>query len=128
MHSPTQLLQIITATSGQNTFKKVLDIGCGTGLVGVNLRNSTALLHGVDISPKMIAVARTKDLYDALLTGDVHAVLNDLVHGSYDLIVAADVFTYIGDIRAVLRASHQVGCEKCHFYFSVEDLEQQQSG
>ena len=125
---PKQLLRIISASSGKKTFGKALDIGCGTGLVGEHLRNRAAVLHGVDISPNMIEIARKKGYYDTLLTGDVHAVLSDLDHESYDLIVAADVFPYIGDIRAVLCASHRVGSEHCQFYYSVEDLDQQTVG
>ncbi len=122
---PEQLLRMVTASSGKNSFRKLLDIGCGTGLIGENFRDSAAVLHGVDISPKMIEIAGKKGLYDVLLSGDIHAVINDLERRSYDLIVAADVFTYIGDIRTLLRSSHRVGSEKCHFYFSVEDLDQQ---
>lgn len=122
---PKQLVQMITAASGKEVFEKVLDIGCGTGLIGEKIRNSAALLHGVDISPNMIEIARRKGLYDVLVTGDIHAVLKDFEYESYDLIIAADVFAYIGDIREVLRASRRVGSENCHFYYSVEDLDQQ---
>ncbi len=125
---PEQLLQMITASSGKGSFRKLLDIGCGTGLIGEKFRNSAAVLHGIDISPNMIEIAGRKGLYDVLLTGDIHTVLNDLEYGTYDLIVAADVFTYIGDIRALLRASHRVGSEKCHFYYSVENLDRQTAG
>ena len=70
--------------------------------------DSAALLHGVDISPKMIEIAGKKGLYDALLSGDIHVVLNDLDRRSYDLIIAADVFTYIGDIRPASPRHHTV--------------------
>jgi len=43
----------------------ICDIGCGTGLVGQELKNLNAnvVIDGVDISPEMIAVAKTKNVY-----------------------------------------------------------------
>ena len=40
----------------------VLDVGCGTGDLLLNIKNNCqeAMMHGVDISPKMIAIARQK--------------------------------------------------------------------
>ncbi len=122
---PDTLLHIITASSGKQSFGRLLDLGCGTGLIGEKFRDSAALLHGVDISPKMIEIARSKELYDVLVTGDVHTVLNDLAHGSYDLLVAADVFTYIGDISEILIKAYLLGTRECQLYFSVEDLAHQ---
>ena len=45
----------------------VLDVGCGTGTVGVSLRNSgIEVVDGIDISPEMLAECRRKKTKDAL--------------------------------------------------------------
>lgn len=49
----------------------VLDLGCGSGLMGELLRNSTSVLLGVDLSPKMLFIAEDKHIYDGLFEGDI---------------------------------------------------------
>ncbi|WP_051961260.1 tetratricopeptide repeat protein [Devosia riboflavina] len=77
-----------------------LDVGCGTGLVATTLPETLRPIDGIDISEKMIAKAQERGVYRHLRTGDAHAVLADEPDfaGPYGLIVAADVFIYIGDI------------------------------
>src|SRR5262249_36547915 len=52
-------------------FSAALDLGCGTGLAGAAFRAYADRLVGVDLSPRMIAAARAKNLYDRLETGDL---------------------------------------------------------
>jgi predicted TPR repeat methyltransferase len=80
----------------------VLDLGCGTGLAGVDFRPLAGRLHGVDLSPRMIDKARRRNLYDHLEAGDLTDVLarNE---AAWDLIVAADVLVYVGDLAPVMR-------------------------
>src|SRR6185369_9393049 len=47
----------------------VLDLGCGTGLIGPLLRPIAATLAGVDLSPLMIEKARERKCYDLLHVG-----------------------------------------------------------
>lgn len=79
------------------TFKRVLDLGCGTGLCGRLLRPRADYLAGVDLSPAMIEKARAVGAYDALSTADVHDFLS-LDTSPWDLVVAADVFIYVGEL------------------------------
>lgn len=75
----------------------VLDLGCGTGLCGLLFRNFARTLVGVDLSPKMIEKARSRKIYDELVMGDISSL--PVSSGkTYDLIVAGDVFIYIGDL------------------------------
>jgi predicted TPR repeat methyltransferase len=76
---------------------RILDLGCGTGLVGVAFRDLGATLDGLDISPRMLEAARARGIYSTLILGDLEAVLADS-GPLYDLIVSADTMTYFGDL------------------------------
>jgi predicted TPR repeat methyltransferase len=82
----------------------ILDVGCGTGLAGVAFRPLARRLHGSDLAPRMVEKARRRGVYD-------HLEVTDLVSGiagtpgAWDLIVAADVLVYVGDLEPVMRAS-----------------------
>ncbi|TSD86640.1 methyltransferase domain-containing protein [Mycobacterium sp. KBS0706] len=87
----------------------ILDLGCGTGLAGAAFADRRRRLDGIDLSPGMILQAMARNLYDRLEPGEVVAALAGWPE-RYDLVLAADVAVYIGDlaplfaaVRAVLR-------------------------
>ncbi len=84
----------------------VLDIGCGTGLCGPLFRRLARRLVGVDLSPRMIDKARERGVYDELHVAEITEYLARS-ESSVDLIVAADVLVYIGDLRPVLTNAHR---------------------
>jgi len=99
--------------------KKILDLGCGTGLCGVYLKPYASELIGIDLAPKMVAASKAKNLYDKLIVGDALLELQAF-KAYFDLIVAADVLIYFGDLSrffAVARSSLKTG--GC-FIFTVE--------
>lgn len=75
----------------------VLDIGCGTGLVGYWLKDISKSITGVDLSAEMIKLARKKGVYSSLVTEPIQSYL-EKADTSFDVIVASDVFQYIGDL------------------------------
>jgi predicted TPR repeat methyltransferase len=81
----------------------VLDAGCGTGLVGMQVRHRARRLEGVDLSPAMLAKAKEKKIYDTLVQGDLLRLLADR-RGSYDLVTAAASLPHFGDLRPVFDA------------------------
>lgn len=89
-------------------FNHAIDLGCGTGLGGVALRPLTATLTGVDLSANMAAAAQSKGIYDRLTVGDIGAFLSAEADASADLVFAADVFVYVGDLAPILTAAAQV--------------------
>lgn len=96
-----------------------LDLGCGTGLFGPLLRPHSRTLTGIDLSEKMLEKARERQLYDTLACAELSAYLSQ-AGAQFDLIVAADVFVYIGDLEPVFR--HAGTALRAHgvFAFSVE--------
>src|SRR5258707_9591773 len=69
----------------------ILDLGCGTGLVGEVFKDLAAggRLDGIDLAPRMIEAARARGIYDDLILGDLEAALH-AEGASYDLIVSGD--------------------------------------
>src|SRR5690606_24914294 len=65
----------------------LLDLGCGTGLATAALRDAFSVEHavGIDVSPRMLAAAQDKKLYDHLHQGDVAALLPSL-DGQFELV------------------------------------------
>lgn len=100
----------------------MLDLGCGTGLCGPLFRDVARTLVGVDLSARMIDKAREKKVYDKLVVGDITDPAFSL-NRFFDLVVAADVFPYVGDLSSVFRACHDILTSGGHFAFSVEALD-----
>ncbi|TIV72405.1 MAG: methyltransferase domain-containing protein [Mesorhizobium sp.] len=99
-------------------FRLALDLGCGTGLMGERLRPIVERLEGYDISAGMLRKARAKGIYDQLSRAD-------LQHFSYagpnaDLVVAADVFIYVGALERIVGAVADTLADDGVFAFSVE--------
>lgn len=97
-----------------------LDLGCGTGLAGEQFSPCCKRMIGVDISQKMLTVAEGKNLYDKLIKSDITNYLST-AQDSPDLIVAADVFTYLGDLEILFQLCYQKIIRGGLFLFSVEE-------
>lgn len=97
----------------------ILDAGCGTGLVGVDFRQYARTLVGVDLSPEMLKLAEAREIYDELREEELAACMQGLP-GHFDLIAAADVFCYIGDLSDTLSAAHTALKSGGILIFSVE--------
>ncbi|WP_343897733.1 methyltransferase domain-containing protein [Craurococcus roseus] len=78
-----------------------LDLGCGTGLSGLALAPLVRRLEGLDLSPRMLALARRRGVYAALHQADLLEWLPGHP-AAFDLVAAADVLNYLGDLRPAL--------------------------
>lgn len=95
-----------------------LDLGCGTGLCAPWLRPLARHLSGIDLSERMLDIARGLNLYDHL----EHAELTDFLTRTdirYDLVVAADVLIYLGDLTPLFAGVRRV-MDRGVFCFTVE--------
>ena len=93
---------LIDQALGERRFARTLELGCGTGLLGPVLRPRAAQLEGVDLSPAMLARARRRGLYDALHEAEALAFLAAAPADTWDLVAAADLLPYLGDLAPVL--------------------------
>jgi predicted TPR repeat methyltransferase len=78
-----------------------LDLGCGTGLCAPVLRARSRTLTGVDLSPLMLDKARARGTYDVLACAEMGAWLAGRAD-AFDLVVAADVLVYVGDLAPLM--------------------------
>jgi predicted TPR repeat methyltransferase len=102
----------------------VVDLGCGTGLVGVALASAGAGIIGVDLSARMLEIAARRGAYARLEQGELVEVLARMPAASAQAVLAADVFIYIGDLAAVFAAVARLLAPRGLFAFSVEGLEE----
>ncbi|GAA0780069.1 class I SAM-dependent methyltransferase [Roseibium denhamense] len=73
----------------------VLDAGCGTGLVGIELikRNYDLTIDGIDLTPEMLEHSRKKGAYRKLNEADLTGPLFEIADDTYEGVVSAGVFT-----------------------------------
>lgn len=111
--------QSLDAVAPGRTFARALDLGCGTGLCGTLLRPRVRHLSGVDLSGRMLAQAEATGAYDILARQDIVGFLRT-APSTFDLVTAADVFIYVGDLSAAFEAVRRALEPGGVFAFSVE--------
>ena len=117
---PQKLCDALRRMDGEDRrYEHLLDLGCGTGLCGQTFKELVNNLSGIDLSRRMLAVARKKNLYGMLIHGGITEALNK-ADTTYDLFVAADVFPYIGDLQPLFAALKKCAKEEARFLFSTE--------
>ncbi|MCP5150118.1 MAG: class I SAM-dependent methyltransferase [Ectothiorhodospiraceae bacterium] len=82
----------------------VLDVGCGTGLVGRALRRAGFDdLVGIDFSVDSLAIAERRGAYRALRRVDLSALPTTLPSAEYGALTCIGVLSYLPDVEAVCR-------------------------
>jgi len=116
--------QLVTPLAGLQSrpFDAALDLGCGTGLCGPLLRPIARQLEGVDLSQPMLDRAAARGVYDRLVCADLVEHLQRTA-SRHDLVVAADVFIYVGELDTVFAGVVRVLRPGGVFCFSVEHAE-----
>jgi predicted TPR repeat methyltransferase len=113
-----ELLQEALSAAGRTAFAHAVDLGCGTGLMGERLRGAASFLEGYDISAGMLKEAEAKRIYDRLERQDLQ--LLPALSPIADLVTAADVFMYIGELERLFCRVAELLLPGGHFAFSVE--------
>jgi len=120
--TPWELKSLLLAEfAGASQFKRLLDLGCGTGLVGEIFREISTCRVGVDLSAKMVKAAAAKEVYDELVVGEIVTFLE---HNQepFDLIVAADVLIYVGELERIFTTLARGLAKSGRFIFSTERM------
>jgi predicted TPR repeat methyltransferase len=120
---PRELKLALLATAHRSDRWDVLDLGCGTGLVGVELAAHASSLVGVDLSPKMLERTRERQVYSRLVCAELVQVLEEEAPASYDVITAGDVFIYFGNLDPLVAGARRVLREDGMLAFNTEAAE-----
>ena len=116
---PKVLTDMIVQQNPNISLGSILDLGCGTGLIGEEIKRYCTYIEGVDLSNSMLEKASTKNIYDKLTHQDVTDYLSsERLH--FDYFISADVFVYIGDLSEVFRLIRSRNNSKGKFAFSTE--------
>jgi predicted TPR repeat methyltransferase len=118
---PALLVEAVVEAAPGRIFD-VMDLGCGTGLCGERCRSVARYLAGVDLAPRMLAKAAARGIYDRLITGDITPAMREQPD-RFDLILAGDVFVYVGDLAEVFSAAACALRAGGILAFSVERLD-----
>ena len=113
------ITKISISKSCNGLLGSVLDLGCGTGLVGSEIRGFCTWLESIDISTKMLQKAKEKNIYDKL----THINISDYLSRQaldFDYLIAADVFIYVGDLSSVFKLIKACNKPNGRFIFSTE--------
>ncbi|MEY2683647.1 MAG: hypothetical protein RJA09_791, partial [Pseudomonadota bacterium] len=104
---PQQVAEKLLSARPDRKFN-VLDLGCGTGLLGASLGRLEGALVGVDVSREMIAQAVRHNVYDKFHTVNVHDALDATPESLYEVIAALDVFIYAGNVAKAIPDAHRI--------------------
>ena len=99
-----------------------IDIGCGTGLCAPAFNDIVYRLVGIDLSPKMLNKARMLGAYHRLHEGDIVEQLAKHYLNCANIVIAADVLVYFGQLTHLLAAVSHALKPGGYFVFSIEQL------
>jgi predicted TPR repeat methyltransferase len=116
---PPVLGRMIADELGARVLRRAVDLGCGTGLMGAELRARSGILEGIDLSTRMLNEARRKGVYDKLQQAELVEFLRT-DPGDIDVLTAADVIIYCGRLPPILSAAYDALVPGGLFGFSLE--------
>ncbi|MEO7255211.1 MAG: methyltransferase [Casimicrobium sp.] len=99
----------------------VLDIGCGTGLLGASLGRIDGFFVGVDLSKAMLEEAAKHNVYSRFHHVNLLDALEATDANEYEVIAAGDVFIYLGALDAAITNAFKVLRPGGWMFFSCED-------
>ncbi len=124
---PGKLADLLLAyAGGDHIFETVVDLGCGTGLFGKEISRLSNNLEGYDLSANMLSKADEKQYYTLLGLADLSlppescGLFDRRPRHRADLVSAADVLMYLGNLEAAFANVDQLIRPGGHFAFSVE--------
>ena len=117
--TPNKIVEMIVAKNPNIQLGSVLDLGCGTGLIGDEIKKYCSNLEGVDLSKLMLEKASAKNIYDKLEHQDIVEYLSteDL---DFNYFISSDVFVYVGNLSEIFRLIKSRNKSKGKFVFSTE--------
>ena len=119
---PSLLSHLLLDSKYSKQLGSVLDLGCGTGLLGVEIHKNSSYLEGIDLSAKMLHEAKQKNVYDTLKKVEIvdYLARSEL---NFDFFIATDVFIYVGDLLNLFRLIKERNNRSGKLVFSTEHID-----
>jgi predicted TPR repeat methyltransferase len=118
---PNKIIEMIVAKNSNIQLGSVLDLGCGTGLIGDEIKKYCSNLEGVDLSKSMLEKARAKNIYDKLQHKDIVEYLS-IENLDFNYFISSDVFIYVGELSEIFKLIKSRNKSKGKFIFSTEHI------
>ena len=120
--APKMIVDVIKSDLPNGSLGSVLDLGCGTGLVGMQFDNLCSSILGIDVSKAMLDQARRKNVYHKLIQVDLRKYLST-EKLDFDYFVASDVFIYVGELSELFQLIKFRNQRSGKLVFSTEHTE-----
>ncbi|MFB3895630.1 MAG: class I SAM-dependent methyltransferase [bacterium] len=89
--------------------KRVLDAGCGPGKYAEILTQHGAQVYGIDLSPKMIRLARKRLGKKAMFrVADLNQPLSFIEKASFDIVICPLVMDYIRNLKPMFQEFYRI--------------------
>ena len=121
-YNTAKIAEILKLNIPDNDITKILDMGCGTGLLAPYLKTYCDHLIGIDVSQKMLKKAEVGNHYTNLIHSDIVDYIRK-TKDKFDLFIAADVLVYIGDLDLLFKLIKQSNSSGGWLAFSTEHIE-----
>ena len=119
---PKLIAELVLKHQSDAPLGSIMDLGCGTGLAGVELKGFCQEIEGIDLSKKMLAKARQKNVYSKLDHTGIKEYL-EKAPLDFDLFLSTDVFVYVGELSEVFRLIKSRNKRHGRLAFSTEHTE-----
>ena len=120
--TPKMLTDVVVKEHGGGLLGSVLDLGCGTGLIGSEIKDFCTNLEGIDLSKEMLKLANAKNVYDQLSHSDIIEYLSN-EELNFDYFISTDVFIYLGELSDLFRLIKSKNKGAGKLVFSTEHTE-----
>lgn len=102
--------------------KKVLDVGCGGGILAESLAQRGAEVYGIDMGEAPLQIARLHSLESGVQVNYRRMTAEDLATqeaGQYDIVTCMEMLEHVPDPASVIKACAQLCKSGGHIYFST---------
>ena len=102
--------------------KKVIDIGCGGGILSESMARKGADVTGIDLSEKALKVADLHSLESGVQVRYKHIAAEDMAAqeaGQYDVVTCMEMLEHVPDPGAIVKAAATLVKPGGHVFFST---------
>lgn len=102
--------------------KRVLDVGCGGGILSESMAEKGAYVTGIDLGEKSLNVAKLHSLETGIVVDYQHVSVEALAQvqpASYDVVTCLEMLEHVPDPASIVQACAQLVKPGGHLFFST---------